>query len=144
MAPEQESDLSVGWVAVFITLHYNSLTHTTIERDRGNYVEKIAKCRIDGKFRPCLILGLKDDHFRVWYGTSHPKAEKSYIRLNRVQRLDNEGFLELVPEAIRWIHRRLKFETIGRQDREANDYVLEELNRMMLKASKRSFQRRET
>ena len=142
MATEQESDLSVGWVAVFITLHYDSLTHTTIERDRGNYVEKIAECRIDGKFRPCLILGLKDDHFRVWCGTSHRKPEKNYIRLNRVQKLDNEGFLELVPDAIRWIHRGLKCEWIGRQDREANDYVWEKLNRMMLNATKRSPQRR--
>jgi|GEM_PF-5089840 len=144
MATEQERDPSVDCVAVFITLHYDTLRHTTIERVRGDGVEKIAKCCIDGKFRPCLILGTTDDHFQVWCATAKEKDARSYIPLEGVHGLKGNGFLELHPDAIRWIHRSLRFKWIGRQDREANACVWDELNQMMLKASRRSPQRRET
>ena len=138
MAVTQWSDFRVGDVVTVGKLHYDSLRKDKepILR-KGRYgIETIWQFHVEGKFRPCLILEVSSNCFRVWYATAHPKGDTPHIKLRGVQGLKEESFLEKVPEKIDWVHKCLLDKRIGSQDREANHYVMEELNQMILRAPK--------
>src|SRR4051794_16780894 len=87
-----------GVVATFAKLHYDTFAcGKTIGPPRHALSEKVKQFSVEGKYRPCLILAVRDDHFRIWCATTHPDERRRYIPLRGVPRLRGESFLELDP-----------------------------------------------
>src|SRR5271155_3181157 len=103
-----------GGVGSFAKLHYKTFKCVGEFRRRlRDRMETVKRFCIEGKYRPCLILQVQDDYYRVWCATTQRKD--SCIPLKDVQGLDGDGFLTLDPTEIYWIHKRLRGNWIGPQ-----------------------------
>jgi hypothetical protein len=126
-------------VALFICLHEESVDDrkSRVEtRSRNGLEERVVVFEVDGKYRPCLILGQKTRYWLIWKltGTQLLPPLKPLRRLVSLKRLDNiptPSYLRdrgRYPNEIVWIHEQLARDLIGHVvDRNEHKYLYDQV-----------------
>ncbi len=121
-----------GDVAYFTKLHYDKAKYCgSCNRPSKSGEEQIKYYEIEGKDRPCLIVGIQEgsDYFLVWCMTSQDKRNDGRdIEVRGVPELRKKSYLRNVDAEIRWIHRNLSGKWIGQQNKLAFDAAMKEFN----------------